>query len=120
MLIKNRSCLQLQVRVDQHAALEHDRHPNGGQQSSSCTSLVGGPEDPEATSTTIIPDLCNHLSISAIFNENNDVQQVENVATETRGTGVADNDDLVTYLEQTGSILALAQRLAEEDEVEEL
>ncbi len=122
MLIKTvLACLQLQVRGDQHAVLENDRHPNDGhQQISSCTSLVGEPEYPEATSaTTSILDLCTHLSVSAIFDENNDAQQVENVVAETRETGVADNDDLVTYLEQTGSILALAQRLAEEDEVEE-
>ncbi len=100
--------------------MEHNHHPNSGEHSSSRTSSVGGPEDSEAYRNTIIPDLCNHLSVSAGFEEENVTSQMENVSVGTRETGVADNDDLVTYLEQTGSILALAQRLAEEDEVEEL
>ncbi len=120
--------LQLKAGIDHHDRLGN----NNTDKQHSRNSSVGGLEDPEAvaaatatsnTTTDIsdgIPDLCNHLSVSSIFKEKNNVPQVENVATDKRETGVADNDDLVTYLEQTGSILALAQRLDEEDvDVEE-
>ncbi len=96
--------------------MEHDHHANSDQNSR--TSSVGGhPEDHEDYRDTSIPDLSIHLSAASIVEKKDTTPQMENSSVRPRETGVADNDDLVTYLEQTGSILALAQRLAEEDEV---